>query len=201
MRGIVAKRQLTITIPNSAERITLYERNKIIDLKKRDHYIMTANTIITTTQNKSNTKSVINKTPNKKQKIKSTKFVRKQLANGSMETSHVYLRPCPRNKSFGDKMAATGRNAPREYRNERGERALLQQSSSQKHMWPLPLLSNMQTWSTINRLIFNLFVQVRRIEYKAEKKKELCQNKVEIFGKLEKKKENQLRRDEFELAI
>lgn len=63
---------------------------------------------------------------NTQQKIKSTKFVRKQLANGSMETSHVYLRPRPRNKSFGDKMAATGRNAPREYRNERGERALLQ---------------------------------------------------------------------------
>ena len=40
--------------------------------------------------------------------------------------------------------------------------AALHLSSSQKHMWPVPLLSIMQTWSTMNKLICSCDVQVRR---------------------------------------
>lgn len=40
--------------------------------------------------------------------------------------------------------------------------AVLHISSSQKHMWPVPLLSIMQTWSTMNKLICSCDVQVRR---------------------------------------
>lgn len=40
--------------------------------------------------------------------------------------------------------------------------AALHISSSQKHMWPVPLLSIMQTWSTMNKLICSCDVQVRR---------------------------------------
>lgn len=40
--------------------------------------------------------------------------------------------------------------------------AALHMSSSQKHMWPVPVLSIMQTWSTMNRLIWSWEVHVRR---------------------------------------
>ena len=42
--------------------------------------------------------------------------------------------------------------------------AVLQSSSSQKHMWPLVLPSVMQTWSTMNRLMSRASVHVRRID-------------------------------------
>lgn len=40
--------------------------------------------------------------------------------------------------------------------------AWLHMSSSQKHMWPVPVLSIMQTWSTMNRFIWSWEVHVRR---------------------------------------
>jgi hypothetical protein len=40
--------------------------------------------------------------------------------------------------------------------------APLHMSSSQKHMWPVPVLSIIQTWSTINRFICSCEVHVRR---------------------------------------
>ena len=44
----------------------------------------------------------------------------------------------------------------------------LQASDSQKHMWPWPSDSSMQTWSTMNKLIWIFEVQVRRTLSKAD---------------------------------
>lgn len=40
---------------------------------------------------------------------------------------------------------------------------LLQESLSQKHIWPIPPDSSMQTWSTMNKLICNFEVHVRQM--------------------------------------
>ena len=50
----------------------------------------------------------------------------------------------------------------------------LQSSSSQKHMWPLPPPSVIQTWPTINRFISRLSVQVRRTVSNSETYKYCC---------------------------
>lgn len=48
--------------------------------------------------------------------------------------------------------------------------AELHMSSSQKHMWPVPELSSMHTWSTMNRFICSCDVHVRRtLSYSAIK--------------------------------
>lgn len=45
-------------------------------------------------------------------------------------------------------------------------------SSSQKHMWPVPVLSIMHTWSTMNKFICSCEVQVRlTLSYAANRRK------------------------------
>lgn len=57
---------------------------------------------------------------------------------------------------------------------------VLHMSSSQKHMWPAPLLSIMHTWSTMNRLICSCEVHVLRTTSYAENENEQKSNVSKI---------------------
>lgn len=57
------------------------------------------------------------------------------------------------------------------------EETRLHISSSQKHMWPVPVLSIMHTWSTMNKFICSCEVQVRlTLSYAANRDEGLSVN-------------------------